>query len=307
MKLLTDFDGVWTDPRAEGLAQGEFMDRTLIEWARESSRSEVAEWIAEARKAALAEPTRHGWAPGGGRLSAFADEDPFAPHSAFLHVLGRRAASDPTARMLLDSIRGHGFQDLDSFGGHAHARGVEQVAAVRGPGILPAAADAGRSMARGGIQLVVVSNSGPAKLERWFGHAGLSYTLHPETKPDRLRLRGGARKFLLGEPPPEPIAIGPLRIEVARPHYDEALREERPDAVVGDVFSLDLALPLWLRRNESDWSKTRLFWLAHPYTPAWLRREIESHAPEVETFEGGLPAVAEALLGGSRSGHAPRS
>jgi hypothetical protein len=84
---------------------------------------------------------------------------------------------------------------------------------------------------------------------------------------------------------------------VARPFYAQVLEEEAPDAVVGDVFSLDLALPLALKRTRPGWRHVRLFWLVHPYTTERMRREIAQLAPgEVEAVEGGLAAVAERLL-----------
>ena len=308
MKLLSDFDGVWTNPEAEARAQGAFIDRTLIEWNPEHGRPRIAAWIAQARSACAAEPTRYGWAPGGGRLSAFADEDPFAPHGAFLHFLGLEASTDEQARRLVALIREHGFPDLDAFGSHAHARGVEQVAETQGPGVLPAAAEAGRRLLDAGVEVLVVSNSSPAKLERWFGAAGVPHATHPQAAPGRLRLRGGARKFVLGDSGRRPLSLGALEVDVDRPHYEQILREERPQAVVGDVFSLDLALPLWLRRGEAGWRGTRLFWLLQPYTPSWLRAESRRPAPEIEEVEGGFPRVADALLGGSSvAAQPPRS
>jgi hypothetical protein len=68
--------------------------------------------------------------------------------------------------------------------------------------------------------------------------------------------------------------------------------------VVGDVFSLDLALPLWLKRTQPSWRHVRLFWLVHPYTPTRLRAAISEYAAgEVEPVEGGLTGVADRLLG----------
>src|SRR5205085_10734104 len=79
MRLLSDFDGVWTNPEAEARAQGELLERTLIAWAAPGQHDAVASWLAEARAAIRREPMRYGWAPRG-RLSAFSDEDAFAGH-----------------------------------------------------------------------------------------------------------------------------------------------------------------------------------------------------------------------------------
>ena len=296
MKLLSDFDGVWTDPSAEAAAQGELLDRTLVDWAAPAERAATSAWLARARQACADDPRRYGWAPGGGAVSAFGDEDPFAPHSAILHYVHQHAADDPVAAALAESIRTHGHRDLDAFGGWAHAGGVEAVVAKRGPGILPAAAEAGRRLLASGVDIVVVSNSGADKLARWFGHAGVPFHSDGGRGKGALALRGGARKFVLDPARRDRLEIDGVAIEVARPSYETALREERPDAVVGDVFSLDLALPLALRRREPAFGGLRLFWLAHPYTPAWLRKHIERGAPEVEVVGGGLAALADRLL-----------
>src|SRR5262249_59945366 len=116
----------------------------------------------------------------------------------------------------------------------AQAAGVERVEAARGPGITIAAADAGRLLLERGVDVVVVSNSGTDKLKRWFQHAGLPFRVHPERAPGALRLRGSAMKFVLAEGKADTIEAGGLVVDVARPRYETVLREERPDAVVGD-------------------------------------------------------------------------
>lgn len=293
MKLVSDFDGVWTQPDDEARAQGQFMDRTLLEWSPLPANT-TAGWLAEARARVAREPRRYGWAPGG-RLSAFGDEDPFAGHSGLLHLIHQSAGADAIATALRDAIVAHGFT-LESFGGHAHAEGVKQVAAARGPGILPAAADAGRRLLGRGGRISVVSNSGTQKLAEWFAHAGVPAEVYPEQRAGALELRGGARKFVLDESGSRPLALGDVVVETARPHYESVLREERPDAVVGDVFSLDLALPLMLKREDPDFRGLRLFWLMQPYTPPWLKAQVQRAAGrEIECIEGGLAAVADLI------------
>ena len=316
VKLVSDFDGVWTDPEAEAAAQGEIIERTLAAWAPEDIRDAVPGWIAAARAAVLRDPTSYGWAPGG-RLSAFGDEDPFTAHTALLHRLYLEAPRDPVAEALRDAIAAHGL-GLDSFAGKCHAEGVARAVAARGPGILESAARAGHALLARGVEIVVVSNSDDAKLTAWFAHAGLPHAVHPAGGPGvtvrrqeptglrqeptgrkGIRLRGASRKFELDPDRSERLALGEVRIETARPAYERILREERPDAVVGDVFSLDLALPLALRRRDPAWSRVRLFWLLQPYTPAWLRALVERHAgAEVELVKGGFAGLAE-LLGAS--------
>jgi hypothetical protein len=297
MKLVSDFDGVWTLPDDEARAQGEVLDDALAGWLPEDERSRAAEWIRAARAASLRTPERYGWAIDG-RISAFADEDPFVRHSAFLHYLSVHAAADPIAAKLAAAARANGHEGLDALGGWSHAEGVRRVAATRGPGILAESAAAGHAMLASGVEVAVVSNSGTDKLAAWFAHARLPARVHPERAPGALRLRGSARKFILDPERSDPIQLGGLHFETARPSYEAVLRDEMPAAVVGDVFSLDLALPLALKRRERDFSGMRLFWLVRDYTPPWLRAAVEpALGGDVELIEGGLPAVAQALRG----------
>lgn len=295
MKLVSDFDGVWTLPDDEARAQGEVLDAALAGWLPEPERAAGAEWIRSARAAALRTPERYGWAIDG-RVSAFADEDPFVRHSAFLHYVSVHAAEDPMAAKLAAAARANGHEGLDALGGWSHAEGVRRVAATRGPGILPDSAAAGHAMLDAGVEIAVVSNSGTDKLAAWFAHAGVPARVHPEQASGALRLRGSARKFILDSGRRDVLELGGVPFETARPSYEAVLRDEVPGAVVGDVFSLDLALPLALKRREKAFAGMRLFWLIRDYTPRWLREALEpAIAGDVELVEGGLPGVAKAL------------
>ena len=295
MRLLSDFDGVWTYPDLEGEAQRVALEQAFLQLLPATENEAVRAWIKDARATVLREPHRYGWYVNG-RVTAFADEDPFAIHSAVLHRLGVARETDALAARLADAIEASG-RTLEQFGGESHFAGVKHVEATRGPAITTAAADAGRAMLAGGIDIVVVSNSGTEKLQRWFAHADVPARVHPEAAPGELRLRGAARKFVLEDGPGRVLEVGEAAIDVARPHYEAVLAEEAPDAVVGDVFSIDLALPLVLKRTQPAWRDVRLFWLVHPYTPERMKRQIATLAPgEVESVEGGLAGVAERLL-----------
>lgn len=295
MRLLSDFDGVWTDPWREGLEQGAVVDEHLLGWAAADGVDGVGDWLARARARLAAAPLEHGW-ESDGRISAYADEDPFVMHAALLQLAHADAARDRVAAWLLDAVARNGYATLDAFGSFTHHEGVHRVEERRGPAILDDAAGAGRALLAAGVDVVVVSNSPEEKLERWFGSAALPLTHHPARAPGALRLRGGARKFVLGGAA-APIELGGVRFETARPRYREALEQERPAAVVGDVFSLDLALPLALRRHVAGWETLRLFWLKRAYTPSWLIGLLSAHAPEVEILDRGLPEAAARLLG----------
>ncbi len=44
-----------------------------------------------------------------------------------------------------------------------------------------------------------------------------------------------------------------------------------PDYVLGDVFSLDLALPLYLRMNDPKFQKLKVIQKVQKYTPSWVK------------------------------------
>lgn len=298
MKLVSDFDGVWTRPDAEAAAQGDELESRIVAWAPESARPRVREWLAAARASVASEPTRYGWASGG-RITAFGDEDPFTAHSGLLHFVQLSAERDPVAAAIRDAVAARGFS-LEQIGARSHAAGVARVVAARGPGVLAEAAAAGRAMLEAGAEIVLVSNSPREKLEPWLAHAGVASVAHPERASRAVRLRGDARKFALDAVRRDPLVLGDVSIETARPDYERVLLEEHPDAVVGDVFSLDLALPLRLKRREPDWQGLRVMWLIQPYTPSWLRARVSRHALEVEPIQGGFPGVAAALTRDAR-------
>jgi hypothetical protein len=294
MKLLSDFDGVWTLPEEEGIANGAALDAALEAMLGEGERAALRAWVARARAAVAAEPWRWGWSTSG-RISAFADEDPFTMHGALLQFLDAARARDPLAARLAAAIEKE-EGSLGAFGGKAHTRGVQEVERRRGPAITPGAVRAAHELLARGVEVVVVSNSSTEKLERWFGHAGLPYRTHPDCAGTAIRLRGSAKKFVLAPGGADVLDVGDFSVDVARPHYEAVLREERPDAIVGDVFSLDIALPLALKRRDGAWRNVRLFWLLQPYTPDRIRRVV-ARLGDVETVDRGLPGVAERLLG----------
>jgi hypothetical protein len=82
------------------------------------------------------------------------------------------------------------------------------------------------------------------------------------------------------------LEVGEAAIDVARCRTTRRCSVRRPDAVVGDVFSIDLALPLVLKRTQPAWRDVHLFWLVHPYTPERMKRQIATLAPgKVESVE----------------------
>ena len=276
VKILSDFDGVWTDQAHEARNVKLFLIAEVARLARvpeHEARAHFAAFEAEV----FAEPHRHGWAPDG-RITAYIDEDPFCEANALArHMETSRA---PEARRYVEAILASGFASLSAFGDHCFLTSTAQFRAQHPPALVPRAAEMFAALVEAGADVVVVSNSSSEKIEGWFQDTGVGRGLE-----HALRVRGSAGKFVLGATDEHLVLAGrPVRVD--RPKYRAILAEERPDFVIGDVFSLDLALPHVMRRSrELD---VQLALRRHPHTPRWV---LDSRA------DGAIDLVVEQLDG----------
>lgn len=271
MKIVTDFDGVWTDPRAEAEGVWEFMQEELSACSR-LPMERIATFLKNSLRTIQESPADHGWRVEN-HITAYADEDPFCLHGAICALLDRSAGGEWDA-LRSAVIRTYG--STDAFGGHCHKSGVARHMARHGPSMHRDAAAWIRTLVEAGWEVVVVSNSSEEKLRTCFGHLGVEPGVAPYSS---FRMRGGAMKFIFtagaGIPGGESIrdfAGRPVRLD--RGHYLRVLREERPDVVVGDVFSLDLALPSLLREQDPAFENLDIVLIENPYTPDWTRRAV---------------------------------
>lgn len=280
MKILSDFDGVWTDPGPEA----EAVRRLWIERTAELSGIDEDRVDADLRHlaaVALARPGEHGWAPNG-RISAFADEDPLILGNAVADLMRRWGEGDgprdgedaeiaTRCARYVAAIRAAGHESIDAYANDLFGEGTSGFRAKHGSALRPGALEAALGLLERGIELVVVSNSTSEKILAWFEAAGIpardAKSEDPGDDP-RVVVRGSAGKFVLG-PDDEQIECGGRRIYVDRPMYRDVLRLEAPDLVLGDVFSLDLALPHALRRAGVSYAPQTLVLARRDYTPAW--------------------------------------
>jgi hypothetical protein len=127
----------------------------------------------------------------------------------------------------------------------------------------------------------IVSNSATDKIQEFLDQAGFS-------KEKRPVVRGGARKFGLGRVP-HLLVVGhvganEISVDTDRPQYEAALLEIKPDAVIGDVFCLDLALPIRLRREGKLSFSGGIHYRCRDYTPSKMLEFFggkDSKVPEV--------------------------
>ncbi len=255
MKFVFDFDGVLTDQTEEAHRVRELLAQ---EFARETALplAQVEEALRAGEAALKATPWKYGWRING-RLSAFSDEDLFVRASAL--ALWVELTDNSLRRTLLErgaaspvDIAERAYQGMLEETRRGEMKPLEDAS----KGIL-------ETLVAKGHEIVIVSNSGTDRILNILDRAGI------EPGP-RLRVRGGAMKFALGDRS-ETFMVGHYPVEIDRPHFKKILFEELPHVAIGDVFSLDLALPAHLAKTDDRLRGLRLFLRTRPYTPAWSR------------------------------------
>jgi len=284
-KILSDFDGVWTDPGHEAASVQALMQAELVRLTGASPERVMRDFEA-LHALACAEPARFGWAPPkftGGRVTAFVDEDPFCAGNAIASVLGHVAdgsldAGSETltahcegyAAAILGSGFDRGFEHTSDFADHAFLTATRAYRESVDHALVERAHDLAMAILDAGIELVVVSNSSTDKLEDWFRAVDVPCYAQGAAKPagPAAHLCGSAGKFILGDTD-EHLGIAGRKVWVDRPQYRAVIEAENPDLIIGDVFSLDLALPAAMRAAGETAAPSTLVLRRHDYSPSW--------------------------------------
>lgn len=280
MRIVMDFDGVFTDPAKEGEACSRGFRNKIISLKLSSlglgAEELVESWLGELRVRQAAYPFDFGWRSEG-RVSAFAFEDPFIRNIGLADFLDHLVATgDPRAKKVLSGLsaqeRIRTFGELSEWSFH-------QLHLKKRPD--PAAKAWVLGAIGRGHEVIIVSNSSTDKIQEFLDQAGFPKEKRPE-------IRGGARKFGLGKKP-LPLLVGhwsgqPVMVDTDRPLYEQALLDLRPDAVIGDVFCLDLSLPVRLKREKVLSFSGGIYYRHRDYTPSPMLELVSgksSCVPEV--------------------------
>lgn len=262
MKILSDFDGVWTDQALEAQSVKLYLAAEAARLA-EVQADEALEHFREYEHSVKAEPARYGWAPDG-RITAYVDEDPFCvPNSIAVFV---EEGAEAHTRRYRDAVLDGGFATMTAFADHCFHTAAGDYRKQHPPALVPGAAEVLHELHGLGAEVLVVSNSPAEKIIGWFTAVGAD----AGTSADHdLRVRGQAGKQTIGETD-ESIEVAGRRIFVDRPKYEQVIEEENPDLIIGDVFSLDLALPHVLRKQGRAAAPKTLVLRRLAHTPDWI-------------------------------------
>lgn len=284
-KILSDFDGVWTDPGHEAASVQAMMQAELVRLT--GARPEEVMRDFEALHAlACQSPAQFGWAPPkftAGRVTAFVDEDPFCAGNAIASVLGAVGSGELRGgdvelvgrcegyrAVILERAFDRGFEHTSDFADHAFLAATSAYRASVEHALVERAHDLAMAILDAGIELVVVSNSSTDKLEDWFRAVDVPCYATGTPKPAgrAAHLCGSAGKFILGDTD-DHLAIAGRKVWIDRPKYRAVIEAEDPDLIIGDVFSLDLALPAAMRAAGEAAAPSTLVLRRHDYSPSW--------------------------------------
>ena len=289
LKILSDFDGVWTNQGPEAALLLDWMVAKLAELSS-VDKATADEELGALRAAMKREPQQHGWAPDG-RISAYLDEDPLVESSAMTRVLEQRGSE--VARRYADAVTAAGHASLAAFSEWCFRTATASFRDEHPPCIVPDAGDLLKAIEDAGAEVVIISNSGADKIAHWFQSAGVDAG---EGDGHALRLRGSAMKWFLGETD-DAIEVEGRKVHVDRPKYRAAIEAENPDLIIGDVFSLDLAMPHVLRTRGVEQAPSTLVLRQHAHTPQWVTEGRAGGAIDhLVTSVGELPALVHDLL-----------
>jgi len=265
MKFVCDFDGVLTDLSQEAARVREIFTQELGKLAG-LGVSQRARLLEMAEQAMNESPQNYGWYSSG-RISAYCNEDGFIRTNALGALLDGWAKdlSHPTeSAAIAQKLKDAGTASFTDLAQAAYLQMVKETAAGERHPLDERTRPVLETLLHRGHRVVIVSNSGTDRILQMFAEAGLKASAEAEAP---LRVRGNAQKFVLGTTP-KTFNVGPYRVDVDRPGYEKILLEEKPDFVVGDVFSLDLALPMALAR-DGKLKGLKGILRNRPYTPGW--------------------------------------
>jgi len=274
MKLISDFDGIWTNQAKEAEYVWNFILNYLSELTSES-KNFVSDTLSACKKEMNGTPELYGWY-NNGAVACYYNEDPFGDNNAIFDYINKTGLSDDTAyHKSLKHIRDSILKKYNSLADFSQDCFFLATTKFKEEGKLSPVSDAAEVVQKinsSGTEIIIVSNSKTKKIEHVFEKAGIKAS--PE-HGSVVRVRGDAMKFVLDNSfneVPEYLNINDkFSVPLRRKSYYEILKEEKPDIVIGDVFSLDLSLPLYLRLNRKEFSNLKVVQRVQTYTPYWVK------------------------------------
>lgn len=285
-KLLSDFDGVWTNQNIEA----EYVSNYIIDSVSElstMSKDETKDFFFRCRKEMDKEPLKYGWV-NNRMVACFYGEDPYGDNNAIFEFINKASDNhdDPEFRNLLLKVKRSvltKFDRLSDFSQECFSGATGKFKSEGNLNPIKQTKEIVDKLNQLNTEVVVASNSTTQKIEYLFSKAAA-----------KVKARGDAKKFVIFNSYsslPEFLEINSeVRVPLRRASYHAILIEEVPDFVIGDVFSLDLSLPLHLRMKDKNFGNLKVIQRVQPYTPKWVkdylsRKEFDGVAFMIESMD----------------------
>lgn len=279
VKLVSDFDGVWTNQEIEADYVWKHIINSVAALTGESKES-VEGLLNGCKKEMDRQPYEYGWFFDGS-VAAYYQEDPFGDNNAIFDYINRAAStrSYSNFKQQIAKIKAAILEKTKmSLAEYSNDCFIKATTQFKLEGKLKPVETAGeivKKLNSAGVEIVIASNSKTEKIEHLFRKAGHTVTNERAIKRGRLHAIGDAKKFVIDKgfsEVPESMEIkGKFRVNLRRKNYHKILLQEKPDYVIGDVFSLDLALPLYMRLNDSRVKNLKVIQKVQDHTPDWVK------------------------------------
>lgn len=286
MKLISDFDGIWTNQAKEADYVWDFILNYLADLTSQN-KIFISDTLAQCRNEMNKTPELFGWY-NNGAVACFYHEDPFGDNNAIFDYINKTGLSDDSdylksLKLIRDSVLKK-YKSLADFSQDCFYLATTKFKEEGKLQPVSDAMDVIKKLNLSETEIIIVSNSRTNKIEHVFEKAGIIAS--PEMG-SAVRVRGDAMKFVVDDTfsdIPESLNINEkINVPLRRKSYYNILLEEKPGFVIGDVFSLDLSLPLFLRLNHKDFSELKVVQRIQTYTPKWVkdflsRKELQNIA-----------------------------
>ncbi len=265
MKIITDFDGTLTTIEHEYASEMRILMPQLLALCNHDEDL-LNTILKEVGEKITANPQNYGWM-NRERITAFSDED------LFMQISSRTKLIDEWANEGKGSVTKIAA-NLKAFGKTLSALTNEAFLQMSAEPVTEKNAPEAESMAvinqllDRGDEVVIVSNSYASRIIDKLAHFGIKVADAATDPTAQFRVRGNAMKYGLDESSHK-VAFATRPVDVNRSGYINVILEERPDVIIGDVLSLDLATPYYLARDHQEIAGIQLYLRLRPYTPKW--------------------------------------